>query len=296
MTARPWEIRTLNFLVRMCSAVGVFIAEDRMQTAAFRSGDGAMNRNIIAMTALAIAAAFVPAGLQAKDHGQTVQAERLSLLPPAVLSPGNTDRSELTAAPFSFRFVDNAATIKKRSMSHDWQDSSLTVKIVRAKSQRRSNDLPSPNFNRYSVMATDIGMVQEVSGRDSISAGLSYALENRRPSINIAAHNIYRTGNIAATFGWTRDSAFRLATSVFSTEPITQHSDPERLVEIAGGSPLSTQGVSLTASFSPIRDLANFSYGLELRNQLIAQRDAALFGGSSGRSDARLAVFLRKSF
>ncbi|WP_411291482.1 hypothetical protein [Sphingorhabdus sp.] len=255
-----------------------------------------MKRNIIAMTALAIAAAFVPAGLQAKNHGQTVQAGRLSLLPPIVLASNNTDRSELSASLFSFPLVDNAATIKKRSMSHDWQDSSLTVKIVRAKSQRWSNDLTSPNFNRYSVMATDIGMVQEVSGRDSISAGLSYALENRRPSINIAAHNIYRTGNIAATLGWTRHSAFRLSTSVFSTEPITQRSDPERLVEIAGGAAVSAQGVSLTASFSPIRDFANFGYGLELRNQLISQRDAALFGGSSGRSDARLAIFLRKSF
>jgi hypothetical protein len=255
-----------------------------------------MNRNNIAITALAIAAAFVPASATAKDRRQTGQADRLSLLPPIVIAPETTNRPELIAAPFSFRLVENAATIKKRSMSHDWQDGSLTLNIMRAKSQRRSNDLPSPNFNRYSVMATDIRIVREVNGRDSISAGLSYALENRRPSINIAAHNIYRTGNMAATLGWTRDSAFRLAASLFSTEPITQRSDPERLVQIAGGAPLSAQGISLTASFSPTRDLASFSYGVDIRNQQMSQSDAALFGAPVGRSEARLGFFLRKSF
>lgn len=255
-----------------------------------------MNRSTIIITALAIAAVFAPASGQAKDQRHTGQAKRLTILPPIVFSPEDKNRSELTAAPFSVRLIENAATIKKRAMSHDWQDGSLMLNIMRAKSQRRSNDLPLPNFNRYSVMATDIDMVQEISGRDSISAGLSYALENRRPSITIAAHNIYRTGNMAATLSWTRDSAFRLSTSLFATSPVTQRSNPERLVEIAGGAPLSARGVSLTASSSPSHDMANFSYGIEIKGQRMSQRDASLFGASSGRSDTRLGLFLRKSF
>ncbi len=242
-----------------------------------------MNRASIIITALAVVTAILPLDAHAKDQRSVGAQEQIA-------------RSGLVTAPFSFRLVDNAATIKKRSMSHDWQDGSLTVNIMRAKSLRRLNDLPSPNFNRYSVMATDIGMVREVSGRDSVSAGLSYALEYRRPSINIAAHNIYRTGNMAATLGWTRDSAFRLSASIFATKPVTRRSAPERLVEIAGGAPLSAQGVSLTASFSPVRDLATISYGIDLASHRLSQSDAAMFGASSRQSDARLGLFLRKSF
>jgi hypothetical protein len=242
-----------------------------------------MNRNIIAITALAIVAAFLPPSAQAND-GQSTEAET------------QTSRSELAAAPFSFRLVDKAATIKKRSMSHDWQDGSLTLNIMRAKTQRRQDDLPSLNFNRYSVMATDIGIVQELSGRDSISFGLSHALENRRPSINIAAHNIYRTSNVAATLGWVHDSTFRLSASVFASKPVKLRSGPERLVDLAGGAPLSAQGVSLTASSSPARDPAKFSYGIDIKSQRMSRSDAAIFGAPSGRSDVRFGLFLRKSF
>lgn len=242
-----------------------------------------MNRTIFALTTLAIAMTIVPSGAQAQDATPLAAEQK-------------ADRSELASAPFSFRLVEKAAIIKARSISHDWQDGSLTLNIMRAKSQRRQDDLPSTNFNRYSVMATDIGMVQEVSGRDSVSFGLSYALENRRPSINIAAHNIYRTSNVAATLGWTHDSKFRLATSLFATKQTNTRSTPERLVEIAGGAPFSTQGVSLTASFSPTTDPAKFSYGIDIRSQKMSQSDATLFGASSGRSDARVGIFLRKAF
>lgn len=242
-----------------------------------------MSRTIFAVAALAIATTVMPSDAQAQDAK-----------PFAVEQKAN--RSELASAPFSFRLVEKAATIKARSMSHDWQDGSLTLDIMRAKSQRRQDDLPATNFNRYSVMATDIGLVQDVSGRDSVSFGLSYALENRRPSINIAAHNIYRTSNVAATFGWTHDSKFRLATSLFATKPTNARSAPERLVEIAGGAPFSAEGVSLTASFSPTSDPAKFSYGIDIKSQKMSQSDADLFGARSGRSDMRLGLFLRKSF
>ncbi len=241
-----------------------------------------MNRTIFAVTALAIAKTVMPSAAQAQD-AKPILAQK-------------ADRPELASAPFSFRLVEKAAKIKARSMSHDWQDGSLAFNIMRAKSQRRQDDLPSFNFNRYSVMATDIGMVQEISGRDGISLGLSYALENRRPSINIAAHNIYRTSNVAATLGWVHDSKFRLSASLFAMKPMTQRSTPERLVEIAGGAPLSAQGVSMTASFSPTHDPAAFSYGVDITGQRIGQKDAALFGAPVGRSDARVALFLRKSF
>jgi hypothetical protein len=283
MTARCAETRTWIFYVRMSHPDGVIIFGIGGDGAAYQSEDEAMDRAIFAFTALAITTAVAPSGAQAQDAKQ-VEAEP------------NADRSKLASAPFSFRLVEKAATIKARSISHDWQDGSLTLNIMRAKSQRRRDDLPSTNFNRYSVMATDIGMVQEVSGRDSVSFGLSYALENRRPSINISAHNIYRTSNVAATLGWTHDSKFRLATSLFATKPTNTRSTPERLVEIAGGAPFSTQGVSLTASFSPTSDPAKSSYGIDIRSQKMSQSDATLFGAPSGRSDPRVGIFLHKAF
>ncbi len=255
-----------------------------------------MNRSIIAISALAIATALLSANAQANDEPQTGHAKRLSLMSPIAHLPEHNGASELAAAPFSFRLVDKAERIKSRSMSHDWQNGSLTLKMMRAKSQRRIDDLPSANLNRYSVIATDMWLVQEISGRDSLSVGMSYALENRRPSINIAAHNIYRTGNVATTLGWTHDSGFRLSTSLFVTKPIRVSSQPERLVELAGGAPLSAQGASLTASFSPSHDSVKLNYGIDLRSQRISPSDASLFGAPSGRSDARFGFFLRKSF
>lgn len=250
-----------------------------------------MNRSTMAISAVVIATAFLSANARANNELQTGEAGR-----PSLLSPIAPLRSELAAAPFSFRLVDKAERIKSRSMSHDWQNSSLTLKTMRAKSQRRLDDLPSAKLNRYSVMATDIGFVQEISGRDSLSVGMSYALENRRPTINIAAHNIYRTSNIAATLGWTRDSKFRLSASLFASKPNNLRSHPERLVELAGGAPLSAQGISLTASYSPSRNPMKLSYGIDLKSQRISPSDATLFGAASGRSDSRLGLFLRKSF
>ena len=267
----------------MLVAVGVFIFERGGDGAALRSGELAMNRTISAFAALAIAMTIVPSGAQAQDTTPLAAEQK-------------ADRSELASAPFSFRLVEKAATIKARSMSHDWQDGSLTLNMMRAKSLRKQNDLPSLNFNRYWVIATDIGLVREISGRDSISASLSYALESRRPSITVAAHNYYRTNDIAVNLGWVHDSTFRLSASLFATKPMTQRSTPERLVEIAGGAPLSANGVSMTASFSPTHDPAAFSYGVDITGQRIGQNDAALFGTTSGRSDARLWLFLRKSF
>lgn len=242
-----------------------------------------MSRTTFALSALAIATSIAPLGAQAQE-AETGFVEQ------------KVDRSELAVAPFNFRLVDKAATIKARSMSYDWQDASLTLNMMRAKSQRRQNDLPSLNFNRYWVIATDVGLVREISGRDSISASLSYALESRRPSITVAARNYYRTNDIALNLGWMHDSNFRLSASLFATKPMTQRSTPERLVEIAGGAPLSAQGVSMTASFSPTHDHAALSYGMDVTGQRIGQKDAALVGDPAGRSDTRIALFLRKSF
>lgn len=242
-----------------------------------------MRQTTFALSALAIATSIAPFGAQAQDPKPGFVEQKF-------------DRSELASAPFSFRLVEKAATLKALSKSYDWQDASLTLNMTRAKSQRRQNDLPSLNFNRYWAIATDIGLVQEISGRDSISASLSYALESRRPSITIAAHNYYRTNDVAVNLGWVHDSKFRLSASLFSTKPMTQRSTPERLVEIAGGAPLSAQGVSMAASFSPSHDPAALSYGVDITGQRIGQKDAALFGARAGRSDARVALFLRKSF
>ena len=137
------------------------------------SGEGAMNRSIIAISALAVATAFLSANAQANDEPQTGQAKRLSLLSPIAPLPEHDGASELAAAPFSFCLVDKAEQIKSRSMSHDWQNGSLTLYMMCAKSKRRLDDLPSANSNRCSVIATDVVLVQEISGRDSLSVGMS---------------------------------------------------------------------------------------------------------------------------
>jgi hypothetical protein len=234
-----------------------------------------MSRTKFALSALAIVTSIAPFGAQAQDPKPGFVEQKF-------------DRSELASSPFGFRLVEKAATLKALSKSYDWQDVSLTLNVKRAKSQRRQNDLPSLNFNRYWVIATDIGLVREISGRDSISASLSYALESHRPSFTIAVHNYYRTNDIAVNLGWVHDSKFRLNASLFATKPMTQRSTPERLVEIAGGAPLSAQGVSMTASFSPTHDPNALDCGVDITGQRIGHSDAALFGTTSGRSDAAL--------
>jgi hypothetical protein len=233
--------------------------------------------------AIVIVAATLPLGAQAEDRGLSGTGTQAN-------SP------DLTVPPFSGRLFDNADTVKTRAMMHDWQDGYLMINATRAKSTFSSNDRSSPGFRRYSAMATDIGIVREISGRESISAGLSYALESRRPGFNIAAHNVYRTGNMAATLAWTRDSAFRLGTSIYTTRPLARRNVPERLVEIAGDAPLSAHGVSLTASHSPIHNLTKLRFGIELKGQRMSEGDAAILGRPKGRSDARVALFYRKSF
>jgi hypothetical protein len=261
-----------------------------------------MNPTSIIVTTLAFVTASLPFQASAREARknsatlETARIERLSMSSDVVLSPAHSDGSDLAVAPFAFRLLDGAAFIKSRSMSLDWQTGSLTLNIMRAKSLSRSHDLVSFNFNQFAVMVADIGLVKELDGRDSLSIGTSYALENRRPSINIAAHNIYRTSNAAVTLGWTHDGNFRLSSSLYSTAPVKVRSQPERLVELAGGAPLAARGLSLTASFSPDHDPTHLSYGLDLRAQRLAPSDAQLVGSSSARSDARIGIFLRKSF
>ncbi len=96
-----------------------------------------MKQKTIAITALAVAAAFLPSYVQARDKPQTSQAGSLSLLPPIALAPKHTEKSELAAAPFNFRLIGHTAIIKTRSMSHDWQNDSLALNMMRAKSQRK---------------------------------------------------------------------------------------------------------------------------------------------------------------
>lgn len=237
---------------------------------------------------------IVPAGARETARPPDAEGQRLPSLDERPSPP--SERSDLAKPPFRFRQMAGAATIRTQSRAHEWDGGSLTLNTMRAKSRPRTDGPALFNFNRFAVLATDLGVVHDLDASNSVSLGLSYAQERRRPSLIVAAHKAYKTHNTAVTLGWTHNATFRLSASLFATRFNRNRSERERMVQLAGGAPLATRGMALTASFSPTRDPDQNSYGVELRSQSLAQRDAGLIGVAAGRRDARVGIFLRQSF
>jgi hypothetical protein len=175
-------------------------------------------------------------------------------------------RTDLADAPFRFRLMAGAATIKVSGFAHDWGDGSLSLNTMRVKSSRKAEGIMPFSFNRFSALHVNLGLVQDLNSHDSLSLGASYAQERRRPSFSVAAHNAHKTNNAAITLGWTHDESFRLNASLYSTAPNRARSIQERIVELAGGTPLAARGMALAASFSPNHDPDKFSFGVDLRS------------------------------
>jgi hypothetical protein len=110
-------------------------------------------------------------------------------------------RTDLAAAPFRFRLMAGAATIKVSGFAHDWGSGSLSLNTMRAKSARKAEGIVPFSFNRFSALNINLGLVQDLNSHDSLSLGASYAQERRRPSFSVAAHNAYKTNDVAVTLG-----------------------------------------------------------------------------------------------
>jgi hypothetical protein len=204
--------------------------------------------------------------------------------------------ADMAVAPFRFRLLTGATKIKSHHLVFGWGSGAFTVNTVRAKSQRRPDAMSTLNFNRFAVWNTDAGLVQDLDSANNLSLGLSYAQERRRPSFSVAAHNAYKTNNSAITLGWKHEDNLAFDFSLFSTKPNKSRSVSERVVELAGGAPIAARGLALTATFSPTRDPAALSFGIDLRRQQLGHDDAKLIGIASGRNDTRVGLFLRRSF
>ena len=256
----------------------------------------------ILVVSLAMAGLAAPFPVIARDNPVVTVAPKdravRSVWSPWIKDPVNEAgvRPGLAAAPFRFHLLVGAATVKSRSFVHDWGNGSLSLNTIRAKSARRGNGIQPFNFNRFSTWNADAELVQDIDSHESLSLGASYVHERRRPSFSVAAHNTYKTNNLAVTLGWTHDDSFRMDVSVFSSMLNRTRSTAERVVELAGGAPFATSGLALTAGFSAARNPEKLSFGVDLRRQHLAQSDAGLIGTSSGRDEARARLFVRSSF
>jgi hypothetical protein len=261
-----------------------------------------MNRTKLVTATLA--AMFIATPLQLLAKASTPRPSRLEtralekdrLLPLAGRNPETADQSELARAPFRFRLMAGTMGPKTQSLAHEWRNGSLMMNTMRAKSLRLADRELRLNFNRFSVWGADLGLVHDLNGKQSVSLGVSYALERRRPSFSVAPHNAYYTTHKAITLGWTRDGTFRLNASLFSSQLNRQRSERERIVELAGGAQPASSGMALIASVSPTRDLDHLAYGIDLRSQSFAQRDAVLAGFTPSRRDARVGLFVKRAF
>jgi hypothetical protein len=226
--------------------------------------------------------------------GQTAERAGQRLNRDAVLPWTARNASPVPRTPFRYRLP--AAMTKRQGYSLDWAGGALHVVSSRAKSARKEVTTAPYNYGRFAVIETNADVSQSIGRQDSVSLGLAYALERRRPSYFVGLHNLYRTQDAAVSVSWVHDDRFRVSASLFKTAPIGGRSVAERQVELAGGAPFAARGYALTASFSASRNPDPLLVGVDVRSQRYSPLDAGLIGTSSGRRDARIGVFLRRSF
>jgi hypothetical protein len=212
-----------------------------------------------------------------------------------VVLPGKAVKaSPMPITPFRYRLP--GASAKRQGYSLDWTDGSLRFDTARAKAARKEVTTAPLNYDRFLVIEANLSVSQMMGPRDSLAFGVAYVLERRRPSYFVGSHNLYRTQDAALSLSWTHDDLVRLAGGLFKTTPIGGRTFAERQVELAGGGPLAAHGYALTANFNPSRNPDQLSLGIDVRSQRYNPVDAGLIDTSSGRNEARVAVFLRRSF
>ncbi len=261
-----------------------------------------MKHNPIYPAVLVAISCFAPLSASAKPTSLSDQtliltkngSNRLSKI--GEIQAENSGATDLAVAPFRFRLLTGTTKIRTHHITLSWGSGALTLNTVRAKSPRRPDAMAVLNFNRFAVWNTDAGVVQDLDSANSLSLGLSYAQERRRPSFSVAGHNSYKTNNSAITLGWKREDSFALNASLFSTKPNRSRSLNERIVELAGGAPITARGMALTATFGSTHDPAALSFGIDLRRQQLGLNDAKLIGIASARKDTRVGLFLARSF
>jgi hypothetical protein len=226
--------------------------------------------------------------------GQTAKRTEQRLNHVAVLPGKPRNASPIPPTPFRYRLP--IAMTKRQGYSLDWEGGALHVVTSRAKSARKEVTTAPFNYGRFSVIESNADISQSIGRQDRVSLGVAYALERRRPAYFVGSHNLYRTQDAAVSVSWTHEDRFRMSGSLFKTASIGGRSIAERLVDLAGGAPLAAQGYALTASFSPSRNPDLFVFGVDVRRQRYSPVDTGLIGASSGKKDALIGVFLRRSF
>lgn len=210
-----------------------------------------------------------------------------ALLRPRVITPATQDRA---------RWLIAAREPKTAARELDWGSGSLTLRLLRAKSSRQPYETSALTNNRFALWSADVSLDQDLGRRDTLSLTGSLDIQRRRPAYYLGTRNIYHTQIRAASVQWTHDRHWRLSLGLFDRSAGSARSVIERTVELAGGAPLVTRGMSLSAGFSPSDDPERLSLGLDLRRERYSVRDARLLGHGRVQAESRVGIFVQRAF
>lgn len=207
--------------------------------------------------------------------------------PPTAILPPPSPSSQ--PVDVSLPTIDRAALgpVKSRSAGTEWPGGGFKLTALRARSLPATAAAQSFEYRRFGLMALGLGAAQQISARDTLTLGASYAIERRRPGFIVARRRNYRTDQRAVELHWIRDDRFDLGATLFDTGPARHRSSVERIAELAGGASRSVRGWGLTASVHPAGNPERLSVGIDFRQQ--QDRDFQ-------RPDARAQIFLRQKF
>lgn len=250
----------------------------------------------IATRAAAIVALLFPFASLAQEaspsvavtHAALTATERSAGRTPALILPAPASSSSIPVG-LGVPVVDMAAlgSVKSRSAGTAWTGGGFKLTAMRGRSVPANSAAQTFEYRRFGLIAFGLGAAQEVSARDLLTLGATYAVERRRAAFIVAPRRSYRTDERAVALHWIRDDRFDLGATLFDTGPAKRRSPVERIAELAGGAPRAVRGWGLTASVHPAGDPKRLSVGIDFR----AQRDRDV-----QHKDARVQIFLRQKF
>lgn len=242
----------------------------------------------IATRAAAIVAVLFPFASLAQEASPNIAVTHAAL-GAAERQVGRPPAPTLPTPPPSLLVVNTAALgpVKSRSAGTEWTGGGFKLTAMRARSVPANSAAQSFEYRRFGLMALGLRAAQQVSARDTLTLGATYAVERRRPGFIVARRRNYRTDQRAVELHWIRDNRFDLGATLFDTGPAKRRSPVERIAELAGGASHSARGWGLAASVHPAGDPERLSIGIDFRQQ--QDRDLQ-------RPDARVQIFLRQKF
>lgn len=252
---------------------------------------------VIAARAAAMAVLILPFAALAQEASPSIAVTHAALI--ARDRPPNSARLPIAPVPTSSMLsLPNGSTapvsdiaalgpMKVRSATAEWTGGEFKLTAMRARSLPATSAAQSFEYRHFGLLAIQLGAAQQISARDTLSLGATFAVERRRPAFIVSPHRNYRSDERAIALHWSRDNRFDFAASLFDAGPAKNRTPVERIADLAGGAPRAVRGWRLTASMHPAGDPERLSVGIDFRQQ--QDRDVQHRG-------ARVQIFLRQKF